>query len=422
MQATLTLSNSTYRKTILPNGLRVISQSMTGVRSVSLGVWVWAGARFEPANKSGIAHFLEHMVFKGTPSRSAYQIARSIESIGGHLNAFTGKELNCFFASVLDQHLPVAVEVLGDILMHSHFETEGLKRERKVVIDEIKGLEDTPDDLVNEVFMSLVWNPHPLSRVVLGDEAAVSSFTRRDVKAYLRRRYCAPYMYVTAAGQVDHEQLVSLIRDQYDFPAAGPTPSPAAPPAMKGHRSVLSRDIAQAYVCYGGPALSFDDPRKYALFVLNTLLGGGMTSRLFQKIREDAGLAYSIFSDVDFCVDTGLISVGVGTDAQDVNRVLEMVRHEFEDLRHHPLGEDELQDAKSQLTGGLLLSLEGSTHIMNRLARFELYMDHYVSVEETIAGIESVTAHDVLTLADELLAPERQSLAIIGPVDANDIV
>lgn len=414
--------NGAYRKTILPGGLRVISYRMTGVRSVSLGVWVWAGSRFEPREKHGIAHFLEHMVFKGTERRSAYQIAQSIEALGGHLNAFTGKELNCFFARVLDHHLPVAVDVLGDILMHSRFDADGLEREREVVIDEIKGMEDTPDDLVGEVFMTLVWNPHPLSRTVLGTAEAVSGFTPPDVQSYLDLRYTSSNMYVIAAGNVDHDRLVHMVQEQYAFAqTARPDQFRRSGPDGPGRRVILSKDIAQAYLCYGGPGISFDDPRKYAMFVLNTALGGGMTSRLFQKIREEAGLAYSIFSEVDFCIDTGLFNVGAGTDAGDVNRVLDMIRSECLDMSRNLLRDQELADAKSQLTGSLHLAQEGSTHVMNRLARLELYMDRYVSVEDTIAGIEAVTVQDVRSLAAEILDPERQSLAVIGPVSENEI-
>ena len=299
-------STDRYRKTVLSNGIRVVTEYMPHVRSVTMGVWVWSGTRFEPAEKPGIAHFLEHAVFKGTEKRNAYQIAQSIESLGGYLNAFTGRELNCYFARVMDSHLPVAVDVIGDLLQSSRFDPNEIEKEKLVVIEEIHGLEDNPEDLVSELYANLVWQPHPLGRSILGDAPSVSSFTRSHLVAYLNDRYRNDRIYVVAAGHVDHQALVDLVRSQYDFPGAGRDVDTAVPPgSRRTNKRVLSKDISQAHICLGGIGMSYAHPSKYALYLLNAILGGGMTSRLFQKVREEAGLAYSIYSDVEFYQDTG---------------------------------------------------------------------------------------------------------------------
>ena len=411
-------TTSLLRKTVLPDGLTILSKHFPGARSVSLGVWVWAGSRFEPEDQPGLAHFLEHMVFKGTPSRTAYQIAHAVESVGGHLNAFTGKELNCYFAQVLDEHLPTAVTVLGDILKNSTFDADLIEKERHVVIDEIRGIDDSPEDLVNEIFANIAWRPSPLSRSILGTEEAVLSYSRDEISTYLDSRYRSDLMYVIAAGNVDHDCLVDMVSQQYAFGKAKPVKLhlPVAP-TWAEQREVITRDISQTYLCYGGPGIAFRDERKYALFILNTVLGAGMTSRLFQKVREDAGLVYSIYSDMEMCTDSGLFYVAADTDKVDSERVLDMIREEYDKLRRAPLTDEELSEAKSQLIGNLYLSLESSTNAMNRIARLEIYLGEYVSVSDTADAIKKVTADEVLSLSQDLLLPEHQTLVMVGPPD-----
>ncbi|MBI4550979.1 MAG: insulinase family protein [Candidatus Latescibacteria bacterium] len=413
--------HSVYRKSVLPNGIRVVTEYVPHVRSLTIGLWVRSGSRHERVEQNGIAHFLEHMVFKGTRSRTAYQIAQSIESLGGYLNAFTGRELNCYLARLLDVHAPVAIDVLADILQHSLFDPDEVEKEKHVVIDEIKGMEDNPEEWLHDQFTSLIWQPHPLGRSILGTEATVSALTREEIRAYLDTYYTADRTTVVAAGNVDHDQIVELVRQTLlfpDRPAADP-PAVLSPPAARCQ--VTTKDIAQAHLCVGGHGLPFRDERKYALFVLNAALGGGMTSRLFQAVREKAGLAYSIYSDLDFYEDTGLFSIYAGTDGADVPRVLEMIYTECARLRQEPLHEDELQDSKSQLTGGLILSMENTGTVMNRLARLELYLDSYSSIDETIAQVDAVTLTQVQELAEELLDPERLSVAALGPVEERDV-
>ena len=395
---------------------------MPHVRSVTMGVWVWSGTRFEPSGSPGIAHFLEHAVFKGTEKRNAYQIAQSIESLGGYLNAFTGRELNCYVARVMDSHLPVAVDVIGDLLQSSRFDPREIEKEKTVVIEEIHGLEDNPEDLVNELYANLVWQPHPLSRPILGNTASVSSFTRSDLVAYLEDRYRNGRIHIIAAGCVDHDGLVDLIRDQYDFPGDSREAGPDDQPDSKGARKrVLSKDVSQVHLCLGGIGLPYSHPSKYALFLLNAVLGGGMTSRLFQKVREEAGLAYSIYSDLEFCRDTGQICISAGVDPKDAQRTIDLIRQECRMLCEQPVPEDELRDTRSQLIGGLYLSLEETGSVMNRLARAEIYENAYSSVDETVRKLEEVTASDITEMANILFTPENTYLTAVGPVSDGDI-
>ncbi len=424
---------------------------MPHVRSVTMGVWVWSGTRFEPDEKPGIAHFLEHAVFKGTEKRNAYQIAQSIESLGGYLNAFTGRELNCYFARVMDSHLPVAVDVIGDLLQSSKFEPHEIEKEKMVVIEEIHGLEDNPEDLVSELYANLIWQPHPLSRPILGNAPSVSSFTRNHLVAYLAARYRNDRIYVIAAGSVEHEALVDLVRKQYDFPGEsqpadtddeadvegdvhadvdGDADADLRPDDPTRHskqhgkrrkKRVLSKDIAQVHLCMGGIGLPYGHPSKYAMFLLNAVLGGGMTSRLFQKIREEAGLAYSIYSDLDFYRDTGQICISAGVDPRDAQRTVDLIRKECRVLCEQPVPEEELRDTRSQLTGGLYLALEESGSVMNRLARAEIYENTYSSVDETVRKLEEVTTADIAELAETIFTPENTYLTAVGPVSEDDI-
>lgn len=411
-----------YNKTVLPNGIRITTEYLPGVRSISLGVWIWSGTRFEQENQCGIAHFLEHMVFKGTKSRNSFQIAQSIESLGGYINAFTGKELNCYFVRTLDEHLPVAVDVLGDILMASVFDPIEIEKEKGVVIEEIHGLEDNPVDLANEFFSSLVWDAHPLGRPILGTTSTVESFNQKSLYHHLQNRYHNNQIYIIAAGQVDHSELVDLVSRQYDFPMKNNGVSAISSSAENRNRiQIKTTDHAQVQMCVGGIGLPYHDSRKYAMYILNTALGGGMTSRLFQKIREEAGLAYAVYSDVDFCIDTGLYCINAGADPHDISRVLEMIQNECNLFISDPVSDQELRDTKSQLIGSLYLSLEGTTNVMNRLARMEMYGDNYITVEEIVSGLEKVTARDIQSLAEFIFIPEKLILTAVGPITGDEL-
>ena len=409
--------NKSYKKTTLPNGIRVITEHMPGVRSISLGVWVWSGTRYESENQGGIAHFLEHMFFKGTKTRTPFEIAQSIESLGGYINAFTGRELNCYFVRIRDDHLPKAVNVLGDILINSTFNPVEIEKEKGVVIEEIHGQEDNPEDIANELFSSIVWAPHPLSRPILGSIQTVESFNREDILNYLTDRYQNDQVYVVAAGHINHENLVELVTKQYNFPMKKKPARRNTLPTKKSERvSVKTTNHAQVHLCLGGIGLSYYDSRKYALYVLNTALGGGMTSRLFQKIREDAGLAYAIYSDIDVCLDSGLFCISAGSDPTDIPRVLKMIINECKSIVSDSISHQELKDSKSQLIGSMYLSLEGSNNVMNRLARMAMYDDQYIPIEETVSKIDQVTSSDIQSLAEEIFCPENLHLTAVGPI------
>ena len=409
------------RKTTLPNGIRVISEWIPHIHSITLGVWVWSGSRFETPENNGIAHFLEHMLFKGTNRRDAFEIARTIESLGGYLNAFTGRELNCFFVRVLMDDDAISIDLLADILQNSIFDPGEIEKEKGIVIDEIHGMEDSPEELVLDHFTRIVWQPHPLSKSILGTTETVASFQDTDLRSYLKAHYLPEQSYIVATGAVDHDRLVDCVEAAFPLGTGNPVPkmTPLEPPPPQ--RIVVSRDISQAHLCLGGIGLPYNDPRKYTFYVLNALLGGGMTSRLFQTIREQEGLAYAIYSDVDFLYDTGLFSIYAGTDPEDLPRVIEAVSDEMEKIKTETITDLELRDAKAQLTGGLLLSLESASNVMNRLARLEIYLDKYEPVELSIAAVEAVTAGQVMELANELFSPDRMSLAAVGPLGEKEL-
>ncbi len=435
----LPVSKERHRKTVLPNGIRVVTEHIPRIRSVTMGLWVWSGTRFEPPENPGIAHFLEHAVFKGTEKRTAFQIAQSIERLGGYLNAFTGRELNCYVARVMDRHLPVAVDVLGDLLQSPRFDPKEIEKEKMVVIEEIHGLEDQPEELVSELYANLIWQPHPLGRPILGTESSVSSLTRENLVAYMRERYRNDRIYVIAAGCVDHEALVDLVRDQYDFsgrnghdaPGEGAIDAPVerklidkdmfSPESGRASKRVLGKDVSQAHLCLGGIGLPQAHPSKHAMIMLNAMLGGGMTSRLFQKIREEAGLAYSIYSDLDFYRDTGQICISAGVDPSDTQRTIDLIRKELGALCKQPVREQELRDTRSQLTGSLYLSLEESGNVMSRLARAEIYDSAHADVDETVRELERVTAAEIAELAEALFTADNTYLAAVGPLSEDDI-
>ena len=421
MTSAASRSDMQPKKSTLPNGIRVISEWIPHIHSITLGVWVWSGSRFETQKNNGIAHFLEHMLFKGTDRRDAFEIARTIESLGGYLNAFTGRELNCFFVRVLKDDDAISIDLLADILQNSNFDPGEIEKEKGVVIDEIHGMEDSPEELVLDHFTRIVWQPHPLSKSILGTSETVASFQETDLRSYLNAHYLPEQTYIVATGAVDHDRLVRLVEAAFPAGTRKPMPQMRALDPPSPQQTVVSRDISQAHLCLGGIGLPYNDPRKYTLYVLNTLLGGGMTSRLFQTVREREGLAYAIYSDLEFLYDTGLFSIYAGTDPGDLPRVIEAVFHEMKKFQTEVITDLELRDAKAQLSGGLLLSLESASNVMNRLARLEIYLDTYESVELSIAAVEAVTAGQVMELANELFAPDRMSLAAVGPLEEKDL-
>ncbi|MFH0883735.1 MAG: pitrilysin family protein [bacterium] len=394
------------RKTVTEDGTRIVTEQMDTVRSVAVGVWFETGTRDESLRQVGISHFIEHMVFKGTDKRSALRIAREIEQVGGYLNAFTGKEVTAYYAHLLDEHLSLAVDTLTDMVSHSTFAEKMIKREQGVVLEEIASYEDTPDDVVHEDFNRLVFGTHALGRPVLGTRKSVSAFTRDDLLAYWSRHYTPQRLVVVAAGALDHDELVEMVTKQLALPKVEKTRRMINAPVIAERRFTRRKKIVQAHLCLGTRGLSYADKRRYAFFVLNTVLGAGMSSRLFQRLRERHGLAYTIYSFHEAYHDTGLFGVYAGLEEKQLERAQEMILQELNKLAETPLSRLELKRAKDQLKGGLTLGLENVSSRMNRLARMEIYLGRYHPLDDLLQGIDDVTAEDIQSLAVKLFSKE----------------
>lgn len=407
------------RKTVLDNGLRVVTERIHEVRSVTLGLWVCTGSRYEREDQAGLSHYLEHLFFKGTETRSASDIAEAVDAVGGQLNAFTEKEVTCFYARIMDCHLPLAVELLCDMLLHSRFDPEEMERERGVILEEIKMYEDAPDEMVFEHFTRAVWGGHPLGRPILGRREAIAGLTRERLLEYLDEHYCPANMVVAAAGNLEHEELVRRLQEQFRGipPGTGEPPVLSCPLAHPG-TAVHYRECEQVYLCYGGQGLCHTDERRYALQVLDNILGGSVSSRLFQEIREKRGLVYTVSSFQSAYRDGGLFGIYAGTGRETLGQVLELIRAVLADLRGHGPSEAERERAQECLKGALALALESTSNRMMRLARSEIFHRRLIPVEEMIERIGAVTREDVMELAEELLDPERFTLTVLGPVEA----
>ena len=405
------------RRTTLPNGLLVLTESIPHVRSVSMGVWLASGSRDESLALNGISHFVEHMVFKGTTTRSAQQFAREADSIGGNFDAFTGKESICFNVKVLDEHVPVALDILSDLVLHPTFTTEDIARERGVILEEIKMDEDNPDYLVHETFTQNFWKGHALGRPILGTVKTVSSFTQQIVLDDYASRFTPRNMVFSAAGHLDHDAFVAQVADQFSgLAASSDTPLVHVPaPATHPHITLKrKKSLEQVQLCLGVPAPQVDSPSRYAVYLLNTMLGGGMSSRLFQTIREDRGLAYSIYSETNPFRDAGCLAIYAGTSAEKTPEVIRLVLEELRHLKDAAVPDAELKRAKDQLKSNIVLGLESSSSRMANLARQEMYFGRFFSVDDIIAEVEAVTAADVQSLAQQLFHPDAVALTVLG--------
>ncbi len=405
-------------RSVLPNGLVVISERMPHFRSASVGIWVRRGSRGEPAERNGISHFIEHMVFKGTERRSCEEIARTMDSVGGMLDAFTSKELVCFNAKVLDEHLPVAFDVISDMILRPLFGEPEIEREKSVVLEEIKMDQDNPETLVNESFLQHFWEGHPLGRPILGTRETVGNFDRAGLFEWFRRCYAPNEIVISAAGNVEHARLVDLVRAEFGAlpPGAdGYHPAPPDPrPALVVRRK---RSLEQAHVCLGVPAFPVADGRRFATALINNILGAGMSSRLFQNIRERQGLAYAVFSEMTPYHDTGLLSVYAATGSDKIELLVRSVVEEFRRLKDDLVSDEELRRAKQQLKGSMTLSLESTGSRMGNRARQEIYFGRFYALEDTFASVEAVTSDQLRQVAGELFAPGRIALAALGPLD-----
>jgi predicted Zn-dependent peptidase len=405
------------RKTILPNGLLVLTESMPQVRSVSMGAWIGSGSRDETAEINGVSHFVEHMVFKGTTSRSAQQIAREVDTIGGNLDAFTGKETVCFNIKVLDENVPPALDVLADLVLHPTFTPEELAREQGVILEEIKMDEDNPDYLVNEIFTQNFWKGDALGRPILGTKKTVSSFNQQIVFDFYASQFTPRNMVFSAAGNLEHDAFVAQVEQQFrSLSASGDVvPVKETAPVATPHITLKrKKSLEQVQVCLGVEAPPVNDKDRYAVYMLNTMLGGGMSSRLFQTIREDRGLAYSIYSEMNPFRDTGSLCVYAGTSVDKTQEVLELTLRELRRLKEETVSVAELKRAKDQLKSNIVIGLESSGSRMANLARQQMYFGRFFDVDEITAEIEAVTPDDVQALARRMFRPEALALTLLG--------
>jgi predicted Zn-dependent peptidase len=416
--ATLPLSAArNIRRTVLPNGLLVLTESIPNVRSVSMGVWIASGSRDEPVALNGISHFVEHMVFKGTTSRSAQQFAREVDSIGGNLDAFTSKESVCFNIKVLDENVGPALDLLSDLVLHPTFTPEDIAREQGVILEEIKMDEDNPDYLVHETFTQNFWKGDALGRPILGTVKTVSSFTQQIVFDFYAGRFTPRNMVFSAAGHLDHDSFVAQVAEQFSGLAASTDNLIAKLPAPATHAHITlkrKKSLEQVQICLGVPAPRVDSPTRYTVYLLNTMLGGGMSSRLFQTIREDRGLAYSIYSETSPFRDTGSLCIYAGTSADKTPEVLRLTIEELRRLKEETAPEAELKRAKDQLKSNIVLGLESSSSRMSNLARQEMYFGRFFTVEDIIEQVEAVGPADVQSLAQTLFRPEAVALTMLG--------
>jgi len=400
---------------VLPNGLTIITEEMQHIRSVSIGIWIKSGSRDEDPQWNGISHFVEHMVFKGTKSRTAEAIAKQVDSIGGNMDAFTAKECICFNIKVLDDHLPIAMDVLSDVVLNPVFDVKDIGRERGVILEEIKMDEDNPDYLVHEIFTQNFWKDHPLGKPILGTKETVRRFEQPILLDYYGQRFNPSNMIVSAAGHINHKEFVDLVIERFQHLKPMKNGYHTAPPKINP-RIILrnKKALEQVQICVGLPAYPINHEKRFSSYILNTILGGGMSSRLFQKVREQQGLVYAIYSDLNPFRDTGCLSIYAGTSRESAPKVVQSIVAELRNLKTDPVHDEELRRAKDQLKGSLMLSLESSTSRMSNLARQEMYFDHFAGLDELIDKIEAVTAEDLRNIADEFFKKDLIAVTVLG--------
>ena len=406
------------QKHVLPNGLVVITETMPHVRSVSVGIWIRNGSRREAPEENGLAHFMEHMVFKGTERRSAEGIAREMDSVGGMLDAFTSKEQVCFNAKVLDEHLPIAFDVLADLVLRPKFDSEDVQKERQVVLEEIKMDLDNPEYLLHELFTSGFWPNHSLGRPILGTPDTVKKFNKKGLQERFREWFAPAQLVITAAGNVTHQQVLDLVQREFGhLPSASgngkyPAPQTGAPIQLE-----TKRDLEQVHLCIGVPSIPLGHEQRFGIAVLNNLLGGGMSSRLFQNIREKQGLAYAVFSELTPYSDAGMHTVYAGTAKETIGQVIDLTIQEFRALKESPVTDEELRRSKNHLKGSLMLSLESTSARMSNLARQELYFGRFYSLDEILVSIEAVTQAELQSLAQQYFQTDQIAVTVLGPLN-----
>ena len=410
-----------YRKTVLPNGVRVVTESLPWVRSVAVGIWVETGSRVEPVERGGISHLIEHLVFKGTETRSAEDIARSIDSVGGHMDAFTAKEHTCFYVNVLDQHLEMAADLLSDVLLRPRFDPVDIEREKSVVFQEMKMVDDTPDDLVHDLFAEKAWPGHPLGRPILGRREVIEGLGRETILEHFHGEYAPARVTVAVAGHAEHDQVVDAFAARFDRFLRSTTPHAVEAPTLTPGVHLVSKPLEQVQVVLGFPGISDTSPQRYALYLLNDIMGGSMSSRIFQEVRERQALVYAVHSGAQQFHDSGVLYLYAGTETGNFGKVLKAFLREIRALRKDGVTAEELARAKDHLKGNLMLSLESSSSRMNRLAKQELRFGAFHSVDEMLAQIDGVRSEEIDALIQRLLDEEQLCLVTLGPVTRRDL-
>ncbi|HZK55781.1 MAG TPA: pitrilysin family protein [Desulfosporosinus sp.] len=410
-----------YQKTILPNGVRIITEEIEHVRSVAIGLWVGAGSRDEREGYEGISHFMEHMFFKGTEHRTARALAESLEAVGGQLNAFTTKEYTCYYVKVLDEDLDLAIDVLSDMFFHSLFDEKEIEKEKNVVIEEIKMYEDSPDELIHDVFSEQVWKEHSLGKPILGTEASINSLSREKIMNFLSEHYAPDNVVIAVAGKIKHEDIVAKLSAQFGTFKRGGRRVLEEPPIGQTVEHYQKKETEQMHIILGVPGLGQDDEDIYAMHIFNNILGGGLASRLFQEIREQRGLAYSVYSYHSTYVDSGLFAIYAGTSPKNTQEVIECILQELKEMSEKGITADELARTKAQIKGGLYLGLESVSSRMSRLGKTELTYNRVLSPEEVIGKLEKVTLEDVLRVIQRLWQKDKISIMTLGPA-GNDVV
>jgi len=403
-------------KTILKNGVRILTKAMAHVRSVSMGVWVNVGARDEAVSESGLSHFIEHMIFKGTRKRTAFQIAKEFDAIGGQTNAFTTMETTCYHARIMDAHLETMVDILSDIFLNSVFDAEEVEKERPVIFQEIGMVEDSPEEYVHILSGNAYWGANGLGQSILGTRENIISFDAKVLKTFFHQYYKPDCIVISAAGNLTHDRFVDQVGPAFESIQAGDALPQRVTPTGRSGVELHTKELEQIHVCLGTKGLSITDPRRYAFSLLNTILGGNMSSRLFQEIRERRGLAYAVYSFISSYVDTGMFGAYIGVDPKRAQNAINLILKEMHKLKKKSVEPDELHHAKEFTKGGLLLASESVDNQMFRLAQNEIHLGYNIPLNEIVDKIESVTEEEILHLAEHLFQSDGLALTLLGPL------
>ena len=410
-----------YRKTVLDNGLKIISETIEYARSVSIGIWVNAGSRDEKISENGVSHFIEHMSFKGTKNRSAFQIAKELDAIGGMSNAFTGRENTCFHARVLGKHFSIVADILSDIFLNSLFDPNEIEKERSVILQEIKMMEDSPEEYVHDLLQRTFWKGHAISRPVLGTKDSIMRINRDVIFNYIKRHYLPKNVIISAAGAISHDDMLNYFAPIFEKIIPADVDPVRNPPKPNIDISINYRDLEQVHICLGVEGVSVRDEKRFIVSLLNTILGGNMSSKLFQEIREKRGLAYSVYSFLSAYMDTGILGIYAACEPNNINNVLDIINKEVNKLISGDISQDDISGAKDYMIGGIYLSSESIENRMIRMARNEFIFKRYISYDEVVSKIEMITLDDIVEMANRIFKGKTLTMVALGPLKESDV-